>query len=222
MGGVVNVAKRDTRTDREKLLDTIAKAEREQAELLGKLSTAGEAEHEACVAALTADPSKRSDAAGAASPVRKIAEQAVRDRARLENVESELRAGQVALAVLDENAAAVAREGRVRLNIELRKRETVTLDALRATVAIFAEQFAVYRQVVDERVNAFGGTDDPMLQPVIRPALSAAELFRHLEQDEADGPREVGTFPAPAPAGAVVPIRRGDPRWLAARTGGVA
>jgi hypothetical protein len=190
---------------------------REQDALLDRLSSAAERQHAARVEALTVDPAHRSDAKGAASPVRKIQEQSQRDEARLMNVENELRAVDVALAQLDAAEAERVRTERVRASRDLRRREQTAYDALRATAGVFMEQFAALEVVLVERRDRFGGgSTDPEFAPLLDAVVtrSAVGLFEHVTRvPDRNADPEQSFAPRPAPPGAVVPVKRGDAGW---------
>jgi hypothetical protein len=186
---------------RVKLLETRDGLEREQGELLLRLSDAADREHAARVDALTADPAHRSDAKGAASPVWKILESTARDEARLTNVEAELRAVDVRLAQLDTAEADRVRADLVKAGKELRRREQAALDEARAAKSLFDEKHALLEAVQAERRDLFGGTSDPELQPLLPPAATStpSALFAHLASADAAESEEPSFAPKPAP-----------------------
>ncbi len=94
---------------REMLASLIAGLEAKHAQLLASVEPAPAREHAARLDALERNPGDPSDAKGAASPVRKIREQAVRDQARLVNVQLELAAARETIAKWDSAQADEAR-----------------------------------------------------------------------------------------------------------------
>jgi hypothetical protein len=203
------------KTKREALLDTIAGLEKEQGELVARLSSAAERQQRARVEALLADPADRSDAKGAASPVRKLVESTRKDEERLTNVEAELAATRIALTDLDAEEAAQRYKADVNRNAHLCRRETAAIDELRKAADVFVERFAVYAAICGERLDDFGYTTDPALQATMPIARTAKEMFARL-REPAVASHEPNTFPAAAPKSVPTPITRRDPRWAAA------
>lgn len=106
--------------------------EKEQAELLSAVESAPAREHEARVRSLEVTPGRRSDAKGAASPVRKIREQFGRDGARLGNISLELVAARAVLAKWDAADAASVHADRDRLAQEQAVRDGEIIAARKA------------------------------------------------------------------------------------------
>jgi hypothetical protein len=133
----------ETRPPREKLTDLLEQLQTKRSELMDEITTAGEREHQARIAALTANPGQVSTAKGSASQPYKIREATVFAERRLIDVEREILAVTAVIADIDTKADAEARADEVRREAERQAHEAQVMAERKASGETYPAPAAV-------------------------------------------------------------------------------